>query len=73
MAGGRPAAGPASFDRQRLLAALAVVALLGSLGAVLGKRLGTGESVVAASGSSGSGGGGAAGGSNGSSGSSNKG
>jgi hypothetical protein len=56
LAGGRPAAGHASFDRQRLLAALAVVALLGSFGAALGRRLGTGRGVVAASGRSGSGG-----------------
>ncbi|HZI39238.1 MAG TPA: hypothetical protein VFF24_13110, partial [Acidimicrobiia bacterium] len=68
MAGGRPASGPAAFDRQRWVAALAVVALLGSFGAVLGKRMEAGGGLVAQTGGgSGSGGGaGAAGGSGGS-------
>jgi hypothetical protein len=73
VAGGRPASGPAPFDRQRWVAALAVVALLGSVGAVLGKRMGTGGGLVAQTGGgSGSGGGGAAG-SSGSSGNSGNG
>ncbi|HVW33172.1 MAG TPA: hypothetical protein VHL53_11575, partial [Acidimicrobiia bacterium] len=65
MAGGRPAFGPAvPFDRNRWLAALAVVTLLGGFGAALGKAVGTGRGVLGATGgSSGGGGGGQAGGS----------
>ena len=57
MAGGRSATGPAPFDRQRLLMALAVVALLGTLGAFLGQRIGGGGMVAQTGGGSGSGGG----------------
>src|SRR5437899_5682924 len=58
--------GPLPLEPPRLLVALAIVALLGGLGAVFGRMAGSGRAVIAAGGSGGNSGG-AGGGSNGSS------